>query len=74
MTTAQAILIFRDIKNPARASISEKALAIYHVCHMPTHNSITKDEILDVLWWLWDQHFEMNDATNILEEAENHDG
>lgn len=70
MTTRQAIAIFRDIKNPYRADISDKALAIYHVCHMPTHNSITKDEILDVLWWLWDQHFEMNDAQDVFEYAE----
>ena len=57
MTTGLAILIFSDIKNPVFAE-KEKALAIYKVLGMPTHNGVTKDKMLEVIQWLWDQRYE----------------
>ena len=36
----------------------EKAEAIYHVMNAPTHNSITKDNMLNVIKWLWHKHYE----------------
>ena len=57
MTTGRAILIFNDIKNPVYAE-KEKALAIYMVLRMSTHNGVTKDKMLEVIEWLWDQRYE----------------
>lgn len=36
----------------------EKATAIYLVMNAPTHNSITKDNMLKVIKWLWDKSYE----------------
>ena len=57
MTTGRAILIFSDIKNPGFAE-KEKALAIHMVLRMSTHNGVTKDKMLEVIEWLWDQRYE----------------
>lgn len=60
MTIGRAILIFSDIKNPGFLE-KEKALAIYKVLGMPTHNGVTKDKMLEVIRWLWDQRYEYDD-------------
>lgn len=36
----------------------EKATAIYLVMNAPTHNSITKDNMLKVIKWLWNKNYE----------------
>ncbi len=40
----------------------EKALAIYDVLKMPTHLSITKDSMIKVIKWLWDQLYEIKEV------------
>ena len=52
MTTGRAILVFCDIENPGFGE-KEKALAVYKVLQMPTHNGVTKDKMLEVIRWLW---------------------
>lgn len=57
MNIGQALAIFSDIENPVFAE-KEKALAIYMVLRMSTHNGVTKDKMLEVIEWLWDQRYE----------------
>ena len=57
MNIGIAIAIFKDINN-SEYSEFDKALAIYMVMDMETHNSVTKASMLEVIKWLWDRHFE----------------
>ena len=50
MTLTKAICIFKNIEN-AEYSNSEKLESLAIVLDMPTHNSITKDEILKAFRW-----------------------
>ena len=58
MNKGTARAIFEDIEN-APESIDLKAMAIYIVMNMETHNSVTKDSMLRVIRWLWNQAFKM---------------
>lgn len=49
--------VFEDI-NSDKYSEHEKALAIYRVMNMETHNSVTKKSMLEAIRWLWDRQFE----------------
>lgn len=57
MNIGKAMEIFEDI-NSDEYSDADKALAIYRVMYMETHNSVTKASMLKVIRWLWDRHFE----------------
>lgn len=57
MNIGVARAIFEDINN-SEYSECDKALAIYRVMYMETHNSVTKASMLEVIEWLWDRHFE----------------
>lgn len=58
MNIGMAMAIFENINNDTYLD-EEKALAIYKVTKMPTHNSIKKDSILSVVKWLWDKCYEI---------------
>ena len=58
MMTGRAVMIFNDINNDV-FSENEKGLAIWTVMNMPTHNGITKDKMIEVIRWLWNQSFEI---------------
>lgn len=58
MKLGRAELIFRNIKSKEFNEI-EKGLAIRRIIDMETHNSITKDNILEVLDWLWNEYYEL---------------
>lgn len=60
MKTATACAIFDNIESDAFSDI-EKGGAIHDVLQMPTHNSITKESMLNVIAWLWNQVFEMEE-------------
>lgn len=53
--------VFMQI-NSAKYTDDEKAMAIYHVLGMPTHNGITKAAMLNVIGWLFDKHYDVEDA------------
>lgn len=53
MAPVKEYFVFKNIKT-AEGSVEEKAAAIKAVCEMPTHNGITKDEMLEVIRWLMD--------------------
>lgn len=55
-----ALRIFTDIDSPAYTE-REKAWAVWVVMGMSTHNGIKKDEMLEVIRWLWNQHYEIED-------------
>ena len=59
MNIGTARVIFENINSDEYSEI-EKALAIYRIMYMETHNSVTKASMLKVIRWLWDRHFELN--------------
>lgn len=56
MTKGVASAIFEDINRPDFSDI-EKGTAIKIVLDMETHNSVTKDSMLQVIRYLWDMCF-----------------
>lgn len=54
----RAVAIFNNIDND-KFSDEEKALAIYDVMNMPTHNGVTKEAAFKALSWLWHKAFEL---------------
>ncbi len=48
----KAMAIVKDITSD-RFTDEEKAEAIYLVMNMATHMSITKDELINAIKWLW---------------------
>ena len=61
MKIGQALSIFMDIDSNEH-TVQEKGEAIYKVLHMPTHNGVTKDMMLKVIWWLFRLIFEPKDG------------
>lgn len=64
MTLTKAICIFKDIEN-AKYSTTEKLESLSMVLDMPTHNCITKDEILKAFRW-----YAFTDTTDSEESTE----
>lgn len=58
MDIGKAMAIFHNI-NSDKYSDNEKAMAIYRVMHMETHNAVTKESMLEVIRWLWDRQYEL---------------
>lgn len=58
MKIGEACAIFDNIETDEYTD-EEKGRAIYEVIRMPTHNSITKSAMLDVIRWLLDMVFEL---------------
>lgn len=54
MNMWKAVAIFQNIYN-SEVTTEEKKLAIKTVLDMETHNSITKQEILNALDWLYEE-------------------
>ena len=63
MKIGTACAIFDNIDSPDFTDL-EKGEAIYEVLKMPTHNSITKDKMLNVINWLFDKVFEWEETEN----------
>lgn len=61
MNIGKSTAIFEDI-NSDEYSNEEKALAIYDVMKMPTHNCVKKDSMLSVIKWLWHKIYEIEDG------------
>ena len=53
----EALRIFADIENP-EISDSDKGMAIHKVLGLATHNSVTKEQMLKVIRYLFDLCFE----------------
>lgn len=63
MNTGKACAIFQQIDSE-KYNEEEKAEAIYRVLKMPTHNGITKAEILKVTNYLFNLHFDVEDGAS----------
>lgn len=63
MKISKACTIFENIDSSDFTEL-EKGEAIYEVLKMPTHNSITKDKMLNVIKWLFDKVFEWEETEN----------
>lgn len=57
MNLIQALAIVKNI-NTVECTDEEKAYAIYLVMNMATHMSITKDELITAIKWLWHRAYE----------------
>lgn len=62
MNNGKAYAICKNIE-AAKATDEEKGLAIHHMLQMPTHNGITKNELLNIIRYLHGMCFEMMDQT-----------
>ena len=60
MTIGKACAIFDQIQSD-KFTEEEKGIAIYQVLKMPTHNGITKDNILKVTQYLFDLHYDVEE-------------
>lgn len=60
MSVNKAVAIFTNI-NSNDFTDDEKAIAIHQVVNMPTHNSITKNVMLEVIKFLWDKLYEIQE-------------
>ena len=60
MNIGKAVAIFENIDS-SEFSDDEKAEAIWLVLNMPTHNSITKDNILKAFKWLFLQFYDVEE-------------
>lgn len=58
MNLGKARGIFDTIEDD-KYTMEEKGAAIRIVIDMETHNSITKDQMLKVMDWMWNQIFEL---------------
>ena len=57
------VVIFNNIESD-KFSDEEKALAIYDVMNMPTHNHVTKQAAFKALSWLWHKTFEIEESND----------
>lgn len=57
MNIGKAVALFCRIKDK-RVPDEEKGQAIFEVLKMPTHNSITKREMMDVIQYLFELAFD----------------
>lgn len=60
MNISKACAIIKNI-NANNISDDDKALAIYIVMNMATHNGITKAEFLETVKWLWNRSYEVSE-------------
>lgn len=58
MNIGEAWVVFKNIDSD-QYDVQEKGQAIYDICRMETHNSITKATMLRVIWWLLGLVFEL---------------
>jgi hypothetical protein len=63
MNIGKACAIFAQIESDQYTDL-EKGIAVYMVMAMPTHNGITKDAMLRVIRWMFQQIFEIEDAND----------
>lgn len=53
VSMAEAVIIVKSRLDDESIPIPTKVLAIEHVAEMETHNSVTKDELVGALRWLF---------------------
>ena len=58
MNIGKARRIFDTIEDD-KYTVEEKGAAIRTVIDMETHNGVTKDQMLKVMGWMWNQIFEL---------------
>ena len=68
MNIGKATSIFKNITSE-EFTVTEKLQAIREVLNMPTHNGISKEQILLALDWLWSQHCKIEIEIVIEEEG-----
>ena len=58
LSKGEAYMIFNDIEN-SKYTNEEKVIAVYTIMNMETHNSVTKADMLNVIRWMWNSHYEV---------------
>lgn len=61
VSPGMAVGIVKNYLDDERIPIQTKVLAIAHVADMETHNSITKEELVGALRWLY-RHFDCGEG------------
>ena len=59
VSLGEAIIIVKSRLDDESIPIPTKVLAIKHVAEMETHNSVTKDNLVGALRWLY-RHFDFD--------------
>ena len=59
MSLGQSIAVVKHSLYDPEIAFQSKVLAIENVANMETHNSITKDELVGALRWLF-EHYELD--------------
>ena len=63
MTYGHAIAVIKSLNSPdPEADVMEKAEAIHKILSMETINSVTKQDLLRCVKWLWNRCFELEEA------------
>lgn len=58
MTLGRAIAVCKSINSPSPfGNVEEKWEAIREILDAPTLNSMTKQDLLRVMRWMWEQRF-----------------
>ena len=65
LSIGRAVAIFKLIERDD-FSDEDKVLAIHEVMNMPTHNGITKADMITALKWLWNHCFYLENETEEL--------
>ena len=58
LSKGEAYMIFNDIEN-SKYTNEEKVIVVYTIMNMETHNSVTKADMLNVIRWMWNSHYEV---------------
>ena len=61
MSIGRARAIFENLDSN-KFLIEEKGLAIRTILDMATHNSVTKEQLLKAIDWMWNQIFEYKEG------------
>ena len=56
VSLGQAVGIVKSGLDDDTIAIESKVLSIERVANMETHNSITKDDLIRALWWLFEHY------------------
>ena len=61
MNIGTACAIFQNLDSD-KFTDEEKALAIYEVMNMPTHNGVSKYSMLEAIKWLWNKAYYFDES------------
>lgn len=61
VSLGDAIVVVKDLLDDDTIALQTKILAIEKVANMETHNSVTKDELIHALRWVF-EHYDFSEG------------